>query len=110
MEIELPSAELIDDELGLEYDEYLEILRDSIGQTGEKVKELSDAVAKADVDAVHRLAHSIKGSMLNLRIPALAEPAISLDDKAKAKNLEGASADVDELVAAYDALLKKLKE
>jgi CheY-like chemotaxis protein len=107
-EVVLPSAETIMSELGLEYDEYLEILTGSVDETGARLEELRQALDAQDGEAVHRIAHSIKGSSLNLRLKELAEPATRIDSKAKEGNLYGASADFGELLAAHEALRLRL--
>ena len=65
---------------------------------------------RKDFENVHRMAHSIKGSALNLRLPALAKPASKLDAKAKNKDLSGADNDFDEMQAAFNAFIEKIQE
>jgi two-component system sensor histidine kinase/response regulator len=108
-EVNIPSAETVLEELGLEYDEYMEILSDSIDDTGRKIEELRNALDARDVEAVHRAAHAIKGSSLNLRLKELADPATRLSSKSKEGSLDGAPADFDKLLAAHGALRAKLE-
>jgi CheY-like chemotaxis protein len=108
--VDLPSAGTIQEELGLEYDEYLEILIGSIEETAGRLEELRGALESRDADAVHRIAHAIKGSSLNLRLKELADPATRIDNKAKEGDLRGASVDFGELLAAHEALRVKLED
>jgi CheY-like chemotaxis protein len=109
-DVHIPDAGTILEELGLEYDEYLEILASSIDDTGQKLVELKDALDSQDLEAVRRIAHAIKGSSLNMRLKELADPATRLNNKSKEGSLDGASADFDELLAAHGALRVKLEE
>jgi len=109
-EVNIPSADTILEELGLEYDEYLEILAESINDTGKRLVELKNALDANDLDEVHRIAHAIKGSSLNLRLKELAEPATRLNNKSKEGSIEGALADFEELLAAHGALRARLEE
>ncbi|MFT5207954.1 MAG: HPt (histidine-containing phosphotransfer) domain-containing protein [Candidatus Omnitrophota bacterium] len=75
-------------ELGdIDIEIYDELVQDFIDQTTELVGSLSNLISAEALDwgEICRLAHSIKGSARNLRIPVLGDLAWSLEENANAK-------------------------
>jgi len=79
----LPSSETVREELGLDPEEYREILMGFFEDQKKGMEELEDALSQGDTELIARLAHKMKGSALNLRLDAMAQPAASIEKAAK---------------------------
>ncbi|MCP3960584.1 MAG: response regulator [bacterium] len=69
---------------------------------------LREAVACADTDGVHRLAHRLKGAAANVSAERLTRAAQRLTAMGKRGDLEGASAVMDELASELAVLEREL--
>jgi CheY-like chemotaxis protein/HPt (histidine-containing phosphotransfer) domain-containing protein/anti-sigma regulatory factor (Ser/Thr protein kinase) len=103
-QVTLPSAETIAEELGLDQEEYWEILTAFIEDKKRDMEDLGRALALGDKDRVFQLAHKIKGSALNLRLESLARYAANIEKAAKEGDLSGISGDWDALDLEFKAL------
>ncbi len=70
---------------------------------------LRDAVAGADAQAVHRLAHRLQGAASNVSAEPLEQAAQRLTEMGKRGELEGAAATMDELEAELARLERALR-
>jgi CheY-like chemotaxis protein/HPt (histidine-containing phosphotransfer) domain-containing protein len=100
----LPPVETIAEELGLDQEQYWEILMEFIEDKKKDIEDLAGALAKGDTDLVSRLAHKIKGSALNLRLASLARPAADIEKAAKEGDVSGIAGDLDILRRGFEAL------
>jgi len=103
----LPPIETIAEELGLDQEQYWEILTGFIEEKKKDMEDLESALEMGDTGLVSRLAHKIKGSALNLRLDSLARPAASIEKAAKEGDLSGIAGDWDALTREFEALRGK---
>jgi len=100
----LPPVQTISEELGLDQEQYLEILTEFIEEKKKNMEDLAGGLAKGDTVLVSQLAHKIKGSALNLRLDSLAKPAANIEKAAKEGNVSQISGDWDDLNREFEAL------
>ncbi len=94
-------------ELGdLDIEIYDELVQDFINQTTELISSLQNLISaeSLDWDEIGRLAHSIKGSARNLRIPVLGDLAWDLEENAQIKK------ERIDFVSGLDSLNTQFKE
>ena len=96
------------DNLGLDLEEYMEILELYVESTSSDLKELKTALAAGDGEKVHSRSHSIKGASGNLGLQELYEQAKKIDDLARENLLEGLEPMVGDFTEKYDKLIEKL--
>lgn len=77
--------------LGLEEEEYLELLELFVETTGSNLVKLQGGLDACDSRQVLEAAHTIKGSSANLGLAAIAEVAKEVEEKARQNSLEGAA-------------------
>jgi len=99
----LPAFEMVADELGLDREQYFEILMGFIEDKKKDMEDLESALAQEDTELISRLAHKIKGSALNLRLDLVGKPAANIEKAAKEGDLSGASGDWDALRRGFEA-------
>ena len=92
MDFEIPAQKL-----GLEVDEYLELIELFIETGGNDLKGIEDAMVKNDVQTVVERSHSLKGASGNLGITGIYEKAKSIEDRARDDNLDGIEETVKEI-------------
>jgi CheY-like chemotaxis protein len=100
----LPSERTVTEELGLDLEQYLEILTEFIEEKKKDMEALESALARAETDLISQLAHKIKGSSLNLRLDFLARPAANIEKAAKEGDLSGIEGEWDALYRGFEAL------
>ena len=76
----------------------------------ELIATLRQALAKADLDAFRRAAHSLKSTSESLGASGLAALARELETQARAGSLEGAAPRLGQLVGLYDTVAQTLEE
>lgn len=85
-------------------------LLDMALETGAKHRRvLREGIAANDADVVRKAAHGIKGSAGNMGATRVMELAAELEARARAGDLTGASASVDAIDAAYDAVAGEVR-
>ncbi len=94
------------DQLGLEAEDYTELIDLYIETTKSDLEDLKTALVDQDAKEVHRKSHSIKGSSGNMGLMELYETAKEIDDNARADNLEG----LEELVLSFSKQFQKLAQ
>ncbi|MGD9159011.1 MAG: Hpt domain-containing protein [Desulfobacteraceae bacterium] len=92
MDFEIPAQKL-----GLEVDEYLELIELFIETGGNDLKGLEDAIANNDVLAVVERSHSLKGASGNLGITEIYEKAKDIEDRARYNSLDGIEETIKEI-------------
>jgi HPt (histidine-containing phosphotransfer) domain-containing protein len=70
----------IGESIGLNKEEYLEMLEIFFESGGEDLKNLETAIKESDAEKAHRASHSIKGSSGSLMLDPIHEIAKSMDD------------------------------
>ncbi len=77
-------------ELGLEFDQYRAVSLDFLKSLPKRVEQLNNAIVKKDSEESRRIAHSIKGSALNLRMEGVSQKARELEAALVNGNWSGA--------------------
>jgi CheY-like chemotaxis protein/HPt (histidine-containing phosphotransfer) domain-containing protein len=105
----LPPIEIISEELGLDQEQYWEILTGFIEEKKKDMEDLESALEMGDTGLVSRLAHKIKGSALNLRLDSLGRTAASIEKAAKEGDVSGIAGDLDILKREFETLRGRRK-
>jgi len=108
--VTLPPLEAIAEELGLDEEQYGEILMDFIEDKKKDMADLSDALVQGNAELISRLAHKIKGSTQNLRLDSLARPAVNIEKAAKEGKVSQIAGDWDDLNREFEALSEMRKK
>ena len=90
--------------LGLEEDEYIEMLELFIESGGEDLGNLEAAIKEGDVEKAHEASHSIKGSSGSLVLDTIYDLAKSIDNILRVGKLDSKDEMVKELRNQYDIL------
>ena len=85
------------EDLGLEEDEYMELIELFIDIGTSDLDELQAAVGAGDAEKAANAAHSIKGASGNLGLMEFYGTAKTIEDDARSGNLERAAGSIQEL-------------
>jgi histidine phosphotransfer protein HptB len=94
----------LSENLGLEEDEYMEMLDLFITSGGADISRIEQALKEANARLVHEAAHSLKGSAGSLCIDTIFELALAIDDKSRQGILDGLDELAQKLRRAYNEL------
>jgi HPt (histidine-containing phosphotransfer) domain-containing protein len=103
------NIEELAENLGLDEEEFVEILELYVETTSTDLEELKAAIAAKDAESAHKKSHSIKGSSGNMGLTELFEKAKAIDDRARVNSLDGLENMVLEFTAAFEKLKAALK-
>jgi len=92
--------------LGLEEDEFIEIVEIFLDTAYADVKKLEDAHVSKDVQAASEAAHSLKGSAGNLGFMDIANLAAKLETEARKKIISS----IEEAIPLFDTMLAQIKD
>ena len=92
------------DRLGLEEDEYRELIDLFIETGGADFQKLQNALSVSDVEVVRRSAHTIKGASGNLGLHDLSAVASSIEMSAEKNQLEGLQPAVEKLKGHFESI------
>ena len=95
--------------LGLEKEEYLELLELFVETTGSNLAKLHNGLDACDSRQVLEAAHTIKGSSANLGLTAIAEVAREVEEKARQKSLAGAGEAAQSIKGQCEQIAHELK-
>ncbi len=99
----------IGESLGLEEDEYIEMLEIFL-QSGESdMKKLEEAVAQNDPQKAHEASHSFKGSTGSLGLDDLFGISKEIDDRCRKGVLDGVGEMFKQLQKEFDLISEKVK-
>ncbi|RLB41483.1 MAG: Hpt domain-containing protein [Deltaproteobacteria bacterium] len=90
--------------LGLDKEEYVELLELLVGSGSEDISHLKQAVANNDAEQAARAAHSLKGAAANLGLTDLSETAREAEMQAK----EGSLLQIEEKIKILQAKLDEI--
>jgi len=90
--------------LGLDEDEYMDMLDLFFESGGSDLKKIEAAIAAKDAGRGHAASHSLKGSAGSLGLMHIYELASSIDDKLRRGILDGVDDMLVSLRKAYDKL------
>jgi histidine phosphotransfer protein HptB len=91
--------------LGLDEEEYLEMIDLFFESGGADLKKIEAAVAEGDAERGYAASHSLKGSAGSLGLTKVYEKTILLDDKLRRGDLDGVAEMVISLRKEYDLLV-----
>lgn len=97
------------DNLGLEEDEYLELVELLVDTGMVDLSNMESAVKAGDSDAAAKAAHSIKGASGNLGIMDIYELAKAVEGELRNNNLAGIDSQLKEIRGKLESLEKLLK-
>ena len=92
------------DNLGLEVDEYRELIELFIDTGSADFQKIEDGLAGSDSDKVMRSAHTIKGAAGNLGLMDVSETAKTIEDSATQNQLDGLGNAMETLKAQFKAI------
>lgn len=78
--------------LGLEKEEFIELVEIFVTSADEDIQKLRDAFAENNIDAVKEAAHSLKGSSGNMGFQDISDSAARIEQNARKGNIEGIEA------------------
>ncbi len=93
------------EDLGLEEDEYIELIELFIDRGMSDLDELEAAVGTGDSEKAMNAAHSIKGASGNLGLMEFYGTAKKMEDEAKDGNLEGVSGSIQVLQKEMEGIV-----
>jgi len=94
--------EVLGDEFGLLMETFLE-------DVPVKLKQLNEAVQQNDVEALERLAHTLKGSSGNIGAHALSSACATMVNACRQKDTEQAAGQLDSIIAEFEAVRPALE-
>lgn len=92
--------------LGLDEDEYIEMLHLFIESGGADLAKLEAAISEGNAEKAHEASHSFKGSSGSLGLDALYQLAKAIDDQNRTGTLDGLAEKVKDLRSEYDNLVR----
>ena len=95
--------------LGLEEDEFQEIVELFLETSNADLNTLRSAIDREDTQQAVEVAHSIKGASGNLGFMAIYEVAKNVEMKAREKDLSGANEAVENIKKEVDRIAQALK-
>ena len=99
----------LSENLGLEEDEYSEMLDLFFQSGGADIVRIEQALKEANAERVHEAAHSLKGSSGSLSLDNIFDLASAIDGKSRQGILEGLDELALELHRSYDELVNAVK-
>lgn len=90
--------------LGLEVDEYRELIELFIDTGSADFQTIQEALAGGNSDQVMRSAHTIKGAAGNLGLMDVSETAKNIEDRASKNQLDSIGSAVEILKTQFDAI------
>jgi len=96
--------------LGDDLELFHQIIAIFLEDTPSKIDALQQALAAQDIQQLHTLGHTLKGSIANFGAPRATEAARVLENSAKLGDLAQATQQVQELVAATEELCAALRQ
>lgn len=92
------------DNLGLEVDEYRELIELFVETGAADFNNIQEALAKSDSEQVMRSAHTIKGAAGNLGLMEVSEAAKIIEENANSNQLDGLESAVQTLKKQFEAI------
>ena len=96
--------------LGLEEDEYIEMLQLFIESGGADLAKLEAALKEGNAEKAHEASHSFKGSSGSLGLDRLYQLVKAIDDQDRKGSLDGLAEKVKNLRCEYDNLVRVVNE
>ena len=90
--------------LGLEEDEYLELLELFIDTGRADIEKLRSAISGGNAEEAAKAAHSLKGASGNLGLMEIYDVALKSEEKARNNSLDGLAESVQKLEEQLDSI------
>jgi HPt (histidine-containing phosphotransfer) domain-containing protein len=90
--------------IGLEEDEYIEMIELFVESGGEDLQKLEIAIKEADAEKAHEASHSIKGSSGSLMLDTIYEISKSMDDILRTGKIDNVEEMLTRLRSEYETL------
>ncbi|AOY87205.1 histidine kinase [Marinobacter salinus] len=90
-------------------DEFEVLIQTYLGDSRERIAGLRKAIELEDADAFAKMAHSFKGSCINIGAPHLGELCMMAEVAGKENRLEDASAMVDNIETEFRTVTRMLE-
>ena len=98
------------EDLGIDFQMINDLYKDLLNQFKNEKKSLYEAIEKQDYEKIHKIAHTLKGASLNLRLSNLALILKNIDEESKAyKPIEEIKFLIDKFYDFVDKIDKKNK-
>ena len=94
----------IGERIGLDEDEYIEMIELFVESGGEDLQKLEAAIKEADTEKAHEASHSIKGSSGSLMLDAVYEIAKSMDDILRIGKFDNVEEMLNKLRSEYETI------
>lgn len=89
-------------------DEFSILIETYLQDSAERVRQLQHAFALRDADAFGRMAHSFKGSCINIGAPRLGELCMEAERMGRQGSLDGAPALLEAIAAEFEIVREQL--
>ena len=90
--------------LGLEEDEFVELVELLVDTGKPQIVELREAVTAENGEGIRNIAHSLKGASGNLGLMEISKEAKKIEDDCVSKNFQAVSESVEKMELLLDAL------
>ena len=90
--------------LGLEEDEFIELVELLVDTGRPQIAELRDAVKAEDGEGIRNIAHSLKGASGNLGLMEISKEAKKIEDDCVSKNFQAVAESVEKMDQLINAL------
>ena len=92
------------EKLGLDEEEYIELLELLVSTSNAALEKLQAAVEKDDIEEVAKIGHSLKGSLSSLGLTNISETARMIEKDAKKGSLKETSKGIEDIREKLDQL------
>ena len=90
--------------LGLEEDEFVELVELLVDTGRPQIAELREAVKAEDGEDIRKIAHSLKGASGNLGLMEISKEAKKIEDNCELKNFQAVAESVEKMEQLINAL------
>ena len=97
------------DNLGLEPDEYMEIIELLVDSGKADIASLEQAIAANNAEGVVKAAHSIKGASANMGLMDLSETAREIEFKGREQDLSGMDEKIKNLKVEFEPIVELIQ-
>ena len=91
-------------------DDFAKLVETFTSDSDMRIRTLRDAVAEQDGEQIRQIAHSFKGSAMNLAALPLAELCNTMEHKGQLAELDGCAALLGQIAEEYDQVVNLLSQ
>lgn len=104
----LMDLKALGESLGLDEDEFIEIVEIFLESAASDIKRLEDAIIAQNSEALSEAAHSLKGSAGNLGFTEISKLSASLEDKARKSEITDLASSIPTLSSLLETIKAKI--